>query len=148
MTEPNPSYDAGGSDLEREGAPELYSMSVCIPVPGNPRPKSRPRVVNGRAYTPKATAEYERYLRDFLAPRWERKPLTEPLSVQMYFYRDTRRRVDLDNLIKSVLDAMQGLVFVDDYQIVRISAEKRYDAEFPRVEVTISNAGGWKQGWV
>ena len=144
MTEPRPTYDAG-SDLERAETQFDYWRLL---VPGNPRPKGRPRVVNGHAYTPKATAEYERYLRDWVALHWEWKPLTEPLSVQMYFYRDTRRRVDLDNLVKSVLDAMQGVVFVDDYQIVRIYAEKRYDADLPRVEVTMNGVGGWKQGWV
>lgn len=41
---------------------------------------------------------------------------------------------DLDNVAKSILDACNGLVYVDDSQVIRISGSKGYDA-VPRVEV-------------
>lgn len=44
---------------------------------------------------------------------------------------------DLDNCVKFVFDAMNDLVYNDDRQIVKMSAEKRYSAN-PRVEITVS----------
>ena len=36
---------------------------------------------------------------------------------------------DIDNLTKSILDALNGIAFVDDSQIVQITAAKEYAAE-------------------
>ena len=42
----------------------------------------------------------------------------------------------IDNIVKIIADALNGLAYVDDTQIVDITAQKRY-AEIPRVEVEI-----------
>ena len=44
---------------------------------------------------------------------------------------------DIDNCIKIIADALNGLAYVDDTQIVAVVAEKFY-AEIPRVEVEIT----------
>ena len=36
-------------------------------------------------------------------------------------------RPDVDNLLKSVLDGLNGIVYNDDSQIVRIEADKAYE---------------------
>lgn len=41
---------------------------------------------------------------------------------------------DLDNVAKAVLDALNGICYVDDKQVVRLVAVKRYAAA-PMVEV-------------
>ena len=48
------------------------------------------------------------------------------------------KKPDIDNLIKFVLDALQGqnAYFVDDSQVVRILAEKIY-SDNPRTEIMI-----------
>ena len=46
-----------------------------------------------------------------------------PLEVKVIFHVSNMRK-DVDNLLKFVLDAMQGLVYVDDATIVHISATK------------------------
>lgn len=43
---------------------------------------------------------------------------------------------DLDNVAKSILDALNGLAFMDDKQIVILHTTKRYDAT-PRVVVDL-----------
>jgi Holliday junction resolvase RusA-like endonuclease len=43
---------------------------------------------------------------------------------------------DLDNVVKAVLDALNGVVYLDDAQVVNLVATKRYATE-PRVEVYI-----------
>jgi Holliday junction resolvase RusA-like endonuclease len=41
---------------------------------------------------------------------------------------------DLDNVAKAVLDAINGIVYVDDAQVINLVATKRYATD-PRVEV-------------
>ena len=46
------------------------------------------------------------------------------------------KRPDTDNVLKSILDAMNGFAFYDDSQVTDISASKYY-SDAPRVEVTV-----------
>jgi len=43
---------------------------------------------------------------------------------------------DADNLVKAAKDAMNGIVWLDDSQVVEFSAAKRYSTK-PRVEITV-----------
>ena len=99
-------------------------------VPGRPVAKARPRFSNGHAYTPRRTLNWEQEV------GWSAKvtlklpePLQGPLSVDLEFY-GARSNADLDNLVKAVLDGMQGVVFENDRQVVELSARRavRYDA--------------------
>ena len=55
-------------------------------------------------------------------------------------------RPDLSNLVKSLEDGLQGVVFNDDAQVVRIEAEKVYAAlhEKPHIEITVEEVDIWK----
>ncbi|MCK4554887.1 RusA family crossover junction endodeoxyribonuclease [Candidatus Parcubacteria bacterium] len=53
------------------------------------------------------------------------------------FFKDKRRR-DVDNYNKLVLDSLEGVVYEDDKQIQKLTVEKRISAEDPRVEIKIS----------
>lgn len=120
-------------------------------VPGVPVPKARARVVqrpNGSsyAYTPKKTQEWEE------AVAWQARihvpcpPIDGPIRLSLIFYfprpRSVRnrsypdRRPDLDNIIKSAIDALNGIAFVDDGRIVELSAKKQY-GDPPGVEIEI-----------
>ena len=46
------------------------------------------------------------------------------------------RAVDIDNVVKAVADALNGLAYADDSQIVYVVASKTY-SEFPETVVTI-----------
>ena len=48
------------------------------------------------------------------------------------------KKPDLDNVIKSILDALNKVAYHDDTQIVSLSVEKFY-SDSPRVEVAISS---------
>lgn len=65
-----------------------------------------------------------------------RAPYHGPVAVAVVVYRP-RRRGDLDNTLKVLLDALKGVAFVDDDQVVRIEADRRDDKSNPRVEVEI-----------
>lgn len=125
-------------------------------------PKGRPKFtrINGypRAYTPKKTADYEKFVSTIARAEMLRRglnPLPCPLSVSIDVFlpvpkstskkkrfamlkSDIRPTVkpDIDNAAKSILDGMNGVVFDDDKQIVNLNVRKFYGND-PRVEVRI-----------
>ena len=110
--------------------------------PGPPISKSRARWTKKRGkmitYTPGKTVASQ----DAVAWRWKMatKGVTrdECLSVACVFYRPNLQRIDVDNLVKLVLDAgTQAKVWRDDCQVVSIVARIELDAASPRTEVTM-----------
>ncbi len=63
------------------------------------------------------------------------------MVVHLDFYRDSNRRVDLDNLVKLVFDSLNAFVWADDSQIVRLVTEKYLDRENPRTEIAVWLSG-------
>jgi len=112
-------------------------VNWIITIPGNPIPKGRPRVVKGRVFTPRRTRDYERLVSQYAALKWTREPTRARLFVSMRFYRETAHRCDLSNLVKSVEDGLQGIVFVDDEQIDELHIRREVDRDNPRVEVWV-----------
>ena len=53
------------------------------------------------------------------------------------FFKDKRRR-DVDNYNKLVLDSLEGIVYEDDKQIQKLTVEKKISVEDPRVEIKIN----------
>ena len=39
------------------------------------------------------------------------------------------KKPDLDNIAKGILDAMNGIIYKDDVQVVRLSLQKHYSTE-------------------
>jgi Holliday junction resolvase RusA-like endonuclease len=118
-----------------------------------PYPKQRPRFANGHTYTPNTTKAYETTIaQEYALKRMKKHEGT--LSVYIIFrYRippvkakkvkigePCHIKGDVDNLIKSVLDALNGIAYTDDSQITKVSAEKVY-AERDCVEVMIFEKG-------
>lgn len=107
----------------------------CITVPGNPLPKARPRMGGRRVYTPKRTVDAERQVAEALSVV---SKFDSNVSVKCTFYRDSKRRVDLDNLVKTVLDAATAAgVWHDDSQVTVLSAALELDKVNPRTEISI-----------
>lgn len=67
------------------------------------------------------------------------RPLDGPLSVSLAVYRP-RHIGDLDNTLKVLLDALRGIAFADDDQVVELHALRLDDKANPRAEVTL---GPW-----
>ena len=114
-------------------------------VPIRPRPKARPRF-RGHAYTPKETLEYERAIRSFVALQ-DPVLMTGAVTLNVIFqYQRPKKapehktgRPDLDNLIKGVMDALNGILWLDDAQVVRIHAGKEY-GDTDQIIIETSNA--------
>jgi crossover junction endodeoxyribonuclease RusA len=59
-----------------------------------------------------------------------------PIKVKIEYYFDDKRRRDIDNGIKLLLDSMTGIVWKDDSEIVCLEVWKDFSDE-PRIEVEI-----------
>lgn len=118
--------------------------TIRITVPGRPVPKARPRLgIQGRTayiYTPEKTLEYEKLV-GWIAKSLGCRPVQGPISVALDVF--TRRKMDVDNVAKSVLDGLNGIAYEDDDQVVELLVRKHLvkDAADERVEIEIRKAG-------
>ena len=138
-------------------------IQIMFTVYGTPTPKGRPRFsTRGKfpvAYTPEKTKAYEFEVGMMaLAAMGGTKPLEGALEAFIYItyavpesYSKKRleaclsglekhtKRPDLDNVIKSVIDGMDKIVFDNDSQITSIHATKVY-GEVAKAEVMVRQA--------
>ena len=86
-----------------------------------PVPKGRPRMCrNGHVYTPERTRTFESTVK--LLVLRAMRPMEGDLILTVDFY--VKRICDLDNLVKSFTDALNGIAYKDDRQIVEIHARR------------------------
>ncbi len=71
--------------------------------------------------------------------QWKGAIIEEDLSVTIKLYFGDKRKRDVDNYNKLVLDALSGVVYKDDEQIQILVVSKHYDKENPRIEVAVHN---------
>ena len=138
-------------------------MILYFTIPGTPKAKARARVSkSGFSFTPKPTKDYDVYVKEcFLQKFPEHIPITGVvrISIQCLFPRpkshhrtgkysnilkDTApklhtSRPDLDNIIKSITDGLNGIAFKDDSQIWKLEASKEYTDTLPKTTVIIIN---------
>lgn len=68
------------------------------------------------------------------------KPTSKEVDVVINLYFGVKRKHDVDNYNKLILDACSGLIWEDDSQIQSLLVVKHYDKENPRAELTIDIA--------
>lgn len=118
-----------------------------------PVAKGRPRFTRtGHAFTDKKTRDYEKTIREgYIGGKFE-GPIGVSLTFGMPIPKSTSKRnrekmiekkllpcvkiKDVDNCMKSVLDALNGIAYEDDSQIVYLMGRKVYAAE-PHVYIKI-----------
>lgn len=113
----------------------------CLTVEGEPVPKARPRLDrrNMRIYTPTTTVKAEHYI------GWRFKqqyPGVDPdkvmrFAVRLTFHCRREGRGDVDNRTKTVLDALNKIVWDDDRQIDELHALIVHRALQPRTVIEI-----------
>lgn len=130
-------------------------LVIKFTVPGITVGKARPRVTRHGTYTPKKTKDYEQLVQICCRNKYKDKPLEGPIRIDIYFYvlipKNTSKvrtkakiegsilptkRPDFDNMTKSITDALNGLAYKDDNQIVEAHIYK-YFSDNPRAEVEI-----------
>lgn len=114
-----------------------HFASGRIVIPTRPVPKGRPRVHGGHARTPERTKTYEDLVGWYLRTVFK-EPLIKDVAAELLFV-GASKTADLDNLVKAVLDAANGVAFIDDRQVCELHAVKRQlqVGEKPRIEVII-----------
>lgn len=126
-------------------ADKLYRYELLV-IPGEPVGKERPRYnrKNGNFYTPQATREYEDMVALIAATKAKPGFGDAPVEINLEAYcgpREKQKTLDLDNIIKSVLDGLQkGGLFKNDHQVVRINATRHDDSREPKVIVRLVEA--------
>jgi len=66
------------------------------------------------------------------------RPISGPVVVTIQWFRAARRG-DLDNHLKVVLDALQGVAYRNDNQIVELHAYRLEDHQNPRLQIVIED---------
>lgn len=116
-------------------------------IPLNPKTKKNNQqiLINGKTGKPfvAQNARYKLYEQDvgwFLKKIPE--PISEPVNVKCIFYRDSRRRVDLTNLLEAIDDILVHYKILkdDNFEIIISHDGSRVlvDSERPRTEIEIS----------
>lgn len=127
---------------------------ITFVVHGTAVPKQRPRITRGgHAYTPKKTRDYEgRVRKAFFSSYQGFMPVfggdvpvrvsieviqqipkswsnSKTLKAERGEIAPVSRNGDLDNIAKSILDALNGYAFKDDAQVTTLMVSKRYGAD-------------------
>lgn len=131
-------------------------MKRTFEIPGKIQAKQRPRFNGKFAYTPANTVNYENWIKAcYLRQYGNEKIIETAISVEIEAYFEMPQsaskkkkiamidnrilptvKPDTDNIAKSILDALNGIAFKDDKQVVELVVKKMYAVE-PRAIVTI-----------
>lgn len=140
---------------------------ISFIVPGKPQGKARARTGYNpiakriTSYTPENTVLYENLIKMcYQSTTAHRFDYEVPLSLKVTAYfeptksESKKRRLqmlqgqiaplkkpDTDNIVKAVMDALNGLAYEDDKQVVHLEVFKRY-GEQARIEVEIKAIAG------
>lgn len=123
--------------------PAQIGPLVCaFTIDARPEPKRRPRFGNGRTYTDERTVAFEHHVAVVARQAMKgQAPVSTPVRVIALFEQTDRRRMDIDNCAKSLLDGIAvkggGPVLVNDSQVVELRARMARGAEHNRVTVMV-----------
>ena len=135
---------------------------ISFVVYGEPVAQGRPRFAHRgnfvTTYDPAKSREYKDTVYSVAVQHRPEKPLEGPLEMRIIAFKAipksfSRKKAmeavdgiirpvtkpDLDNYAKGVKDALKGVIWVDDSQVVRLVIEKRYSAQ-PRMEIEVGEA--------
>ena len=132
-------------------------MKIAFAVEGEPRGKERPRFGNGQVYTPDKTTTYENQIKIAYYEQCGNVKFPEDSQLELFvkaYYKIPKsaskkkkaamlseqirptKKPDGDNILKAVADALNGVCYKDDKNLVSMSVEKFY-SDMPRIEVVV-----------
>ena len=122
-------------------------MEHTFTINGDPVGKGRPRLTrSGRAYTPKKTKDYESKVAkayiDSGGPDFGMRPVCVHVIARFGMPKSWSKkqkehmrgkpavhRIDIDNIIKVVMDSLNGVAFDDDKQVILCMGTKWWSDE-------------------
>ncbi len=113
---------------------------ISFTIPGEPRVQKRHRDCRSMKYDP-SKKDKESFLAQAMAQCRPDKPLTGDLIITLFCYGKYLRG-DIDNYLKFVMDALNGIYYVDDKQFKVATVMLSEDKE-PRTWASISP---WEAG--
>jgi len=134
---------------------DVRQLVAEVTIPGNPKSKDRPRTFrapNGRmrTITPEATITKQREIGWIVkCDMRERGTDEEPdgahafeVSIQIHERKAASQQADGDNVLKLIMDALNGIVWADDRQVTDARAKVcDRQAATPRTEISIYRLG-------
>ncbi len=69
--------------------------------------------------------------------QWKRSCIQKSVALTLFVYYGDKRKHDIDNGNKLLLDALTGIVYKDDGQITMLHVFKRFDVDDPRVDIDV-----------
>lgn len=118
-------------------------MQITIPIePVTKKNHSQVVMIKGRPIVlpSKPYQEYEKKCKEFM-PKLSEK-INYPINLECHFYKGTRRKCDITNLLQAVCDILvkYGIIEDDNYSVVASvdGTFVDYDKENPRTEIYIS----------
>lgn len=121
-------------------APEKVAR---LTIKGEPKSKQRARVTARGTFTPYETKAAQQLI-GFTYRRLALPPFEHQVVVTIDFYNGNKRRRDIDNMAKLVLDALNGVAYADDYQVVGLNLRKIHTTpEHARTVITLIEVIEW-----
>ena len=138
-------------------------QKLMFEIPGSPIGQGRPKfsTINGyaKAYDPEKSRNYKAYVKMLATQAMKENDfemITGPCAIQIFAFFDVpkskskkfkeaalegkerpTKKPDADNIVKAILDALNGLIYKDDSCIVDLHCIKYY-SDVPRVEVYVN----------
>lgn len=116
---------------------------------GQPIAFQRPRYDsrNHRSFNSTRYSNAKKAMADFIRTNAPGAYFDCPLRLLVNFYRQDRRAVDLDNLVKALCDALQDSgVIKNDSQIEWLWAKRIYDKHNPRTHFVLAGVETKEEG--
>ena len=110
-------------------------------------PQGRPRFYNKVAVDPPKSRKFKEELALLAkAIMSDAKPFTGKLEVRIFVFRNfpsptNKRYGDIDNLAKGILDALNGVAWIDDSQIVDLTIRKFVTDCKPYIVIWVETIG-------
>lgn len=105
--------------------------------------KGRPRLIPSKLYR-----EFEKECLQIIPSKYKLK-INYPINIKAIFYKDTKRKVDLTNLLEALDDMLikAGVIEDDCRDIIAGHDDSRvyWDKQNPRIEVEITKVENYEQ---
>lgn len=124
--------------MEQQGIFMIKTNRIIkFTIPGEIKAQARPRYGRyGQIYNP--SNKDKRRMALFVVTQVRRPLLQGRVSIRIGFHFRHKKRIDIDNAVKILLDAIQGIVYKNDKQVYEIYAKAFENQERERTKVLIS----------